>query len=571
MVYRDHVMTSSQPPFDDDVHLSDDYNSRKEPSRVPFLDAGIVRPDIKKAFYLGNKNNLKEEVSRLKKDLDSILWQSADSVYARSQMVEFINRVNNLVKFAYVENQSVKDQVIVSLLSFYTLLVKAPQVNNTLLSELLTLFVTWGLRHFNNSDGLFFVFSILDTILAHYRVLKKSHRDLLIKHKSVLIKLSRHDDLKTQELALKLLEKLGISSVSKEAVSRPIPLTHDQKTKNVMLPSSRPTYSQRKAEGVVTRRDEAVMGRLRVTRRTALIGNSAGSLLSSIGYYRGMLFQLASEKNKLFDSVSKLLIIERQLNKLVKTLDITKITLVTDRYASVPKDIAALPLIKVLNIDLVHRVKSFVDTYQDIIDKGVGTIITLLPDSRYWLSLHYAQDSISGSDENIFLYDTKTFGFGLGLIIQDLMMGILQKRKPEQLKILLKKTLKNVRYWVVVDSVRKIDNEPWFIRFKDNVEKTFPLVTNKCIFAFHGFPGILGEVTALSQGVQELRQLVDFEISQNEDVFRRAVVVHRQAEEDAQVLYMYLKADYPMLNVTLLSSEDIDDLPFGRHLSVSLI
>ena len=56
-------------------------------------------------------------------------------------------------------------------------------------------------------------------------------------------------------------------------------------------------------------------------------------------------------------------------------------------------------------------------------------------------------------------------------------LSVSADQSGQRLDNFLKKTLKNVRYWVVVDSVREIDNEPWFIRFKDNVEKTFPLVT----------------------------------------------------------------------------------------------
>jgi len=544
----------------------------KPDSEFSFLE-GASQSTIQKTLFLGSRKKMADELTLLKKNLQDLVIQKPVGASIKIRQDHIIQRITNLVVFAQSEDQDTKDQIVVALLSYYNIMVTGHYAHHAMLKAFISIFFNWVLKDFLTSEGSFFVFSILESIGSHYSVLGADEKSFLIRKRDELEKCAHYpEDEKVRTQSLRLMEELGLKK--KESIR--MRFFEPPKEDAEKRASSLPTFHVGKTtveESVAPRpfSSEAPYAlKARPISVETLGAVSLGSFLSFFRYYKKLFLQISLQDSSFTDPLISLLVIEAILRKRIK-MEAHKMVIVVDRSAVLPLHMAQYPGVEILDIDPIHRIKSFVDKFQQLINKGFGMIFSLSPDSEFWLSMHYAKDSVEEDDPQIKIINTKTFEMGIGLLAQELVTAITAGYSVPEILERIHHTILRVRYWVVVDSVERVVNKTWYKRMVNKTQEKPKEGAQKPIFAFHQGKGILDYCDTIETAIPKIGSYVISDLSFRKTLPKAVMIKQRGAISFAEHLKQFLLRKYPSLKIDIVSDTEYLNAQLGIHVGIGYL
>ncbi|MBT5954027.1 hypothetical protein HOG98_04835 [bacterium] len=535
---------------------------------IPFLDDVFFKPQIEDANYLGVKKNLHEEIFHVKRALEHV---SRYGVTTQDSQ-KIVSKIQNLVQFSERQSQDVREQILVSLLGFFTFAVKAPNKDPDIISEVLKFLVGWGIQNFFKDDEPFFVFSILETISSNFSILSATQLNLLIGYEGLLVQLaSNEDDEKIRIQANVLLNKLGLFERKEENDRAKLPTSSLEKVTELQESGNGIKITHPLNQKDLVRKEFDEFHKLRVISGEPKIAQASQLIFEYLHYFKYLFSSLCTVNESMFSALTIILIQERSIHRLFDKFESPSIALIADKFGLVSEQTSVLSFVHILEIDPIHRVKSFVDGFQGLLDSGVHTIFVLLPDSRIWLSAHYAKDAAEGIESQIKIIDSKTFDFGIGVIFQEASKLVIKKCPMKDVYSRIYEIIGKLRYWVYVDSDEIIKNKMWYSKMLER-SKVKKIPKDKgCVLGLHRGLGLIDTFNDAEEGIIFILNRLAVVVRKTQKIPDTIYVKHKGYAERALKVARLLKTEYPSASIQIVNENELLGSNFDQHIGICVV
>lgn len=253
-----------------------------------------------------------------------------------------------------------------------------------------------------------------------------------------------------------------------------------------------------------------------------------------------------------------------------RTLDDTKIALVTDY--PIPEALLHLPGIEVVEQDPIHRIRVFFDKFRELLNKGFGTMLVILPDSKFWTSCYFARHAATDMEHRIKIIDSKTYGLGLTILIQETANLIFRHTIRNNIEFHVKQMISALRYWVVPGNTEVVKTKLWYRRMirKIKTGKT-PAPADIPVLAFHDPIELAAVAPGFKEGLDTVYRLIAQLLAQSDRKYKKAIIQYKTEKSEAERFARWLKTDYPELTVSLVRADIPVANEFGTHIGVCIL
>ncbi|MBT6120608.1 hypothetical protein HOH45_03975 [bacterium] len=535
---------------------------------IPFLDDVFFKPQIKDANYLGVKKNLHEEIFHVKRALEHVAKYGVTTQDSK----KIVAKIQNLVLFSERQSQDVREQILVSLLGFFTSAVKAPNKDPEIISEILNYLVGWGIQNFFKDDEPFFVFSILETISSNFTVLSTTQLNLLIGYEGLFVQLSSNeDDRKIRKQASILLKKLGLFERKEKYDRSQLKSSNFEKVTELQESGHGIKITHPLNQKDLIRKGSDESHQLRVVSGEPKIRQASQSIFEYLHYFKQLYGSLCAENEAILNELSMILIQEVSIHNLFDKLESPSICLIADKYGLISEQTSVLSFVHILEVDPTHRVKSFIDGFQGLLDRGVNTIFVLLPDSRVWVSAHYAKDAAEGIESQIKVIDSKTFDFGIGVIFQEAAKLVIKKHSMKDVYSRIYEIIGKLRYWVYVDSDEVIRNKTWYSKMIERSKVKKIPKNNGGVLGLHRGLGLIETVSNAQEGISFIFNRLAVVVRKTQKIPDTIYVKHKGYPERSLKLARLLKTRYPSASIQIVNENELLGSNFDQHIGICVV
>jgi len=247
-------------------------------------------------------------------------------------------------------------------------------------------------------------------------------------------------------------------------------------------------------------------------------------------------------------------------------IDLKRIAIVTD-YPLV--ELTRYPYIYTVEIDPIRRIKIFFDKFKELLDRGFGQILVILPDGHFWTSCYFAKHASHQMEQFVKIIDSKTFALGLKVVIQEIAHYIYDMKHSQYIDQTLDKLVSSVRYWVIPASTEPIKTRMWYKKMmkgrRFSKKKPVPLVSFREPLKIVNFFG-----SALS-ALSHLESLIDQEYHVRQDQKMKVIVAYKSMYPEAMSLIHQLKQKDKNIRFRVVPASPYAVKKFGTHLGVCII
>ncbi|MGE4169704.1 MAG: hypothetical protein AB7F28_03190 [Candidatus Margulisiibacteriota bacterium] len=246
------------------------------------------------------------------------------------------------------------------------------------------------------------------------------------------------------------------------------------------------------------------------------------------------------------------------------------VAIITTRSASLPRGQFDFPGIEVVEMGPELSEKNFRTKYHALLTKGIQTIYVILPDSRYWNIYHNAF-SASDNRPNIRVFDSRTFGIGMALVVRQLGKALIRTNSGRQMDFFIRSFAKVVRYWVVLDSFDQVKNHAWFGKLLGKPLGKSSFDVHNIVMQFHEPSGIVGKEPTLIKGLSYVKKELQLDCIHRQKEPRKIFIQHHERSKEATMLADALRKKYPNLNIQVFPSSDYLASQLGCHVGVAML
>ena len=229
--------------------------------------------------------------------------------------------------------------------------------------------------------------------------------------------------------------------------------------------------------------------------------------------------------------------------------------------------------IHVVERDPVHPIKSFHTKYRQLLDQKYGLVYVFVADSHYWTSYHYATAAADKMQKMVKIINTKTFGLGIGVLIQEASRLLYKEHVDlDEFELRVNRLINTLRYWVAPSSCKDINERYWFKNMlKHRQGKKRLSLTSIPLLEFHHPIGILGSGKTYDSSLSELELRINASAKQMPYPPKRLIIVYKTIHPEALRLANHICSILPGIEMTVIPCGKFLASQFGDHVGVVLI
>jgi hypothetical protein len=446
-----------------------------------------------------------------------------------------------------------EEQWIIGIIGIFQQSNLSPDVSNEAIKQLLK-----SLSHQHEEDSLFISF-ISDTFKKKAPEFNNENKKIIISMARSL-KLLQHENIVVRNTIRNIIEQIRPSE------SAQISNNKDKKTMYIEIESQQKEPSKQKTSSTKSPSKVIISSK----------ENSAQKPLS-LSYVLSLILSSSVKEigpSNLVYSVLQQNLLEQKIRlKIKKRENKAPTSIVTHPSAIVTSNLKKTYDIYFSKPETIHHIRSFFEQFVEILEEGYNTACVFLPDAKLWPDYYYAKHAALDFGHYIQIFNTKTYGIGISLLMEECMKDIREQKDIYLINSIIEKKSTSLRYWIIPNNFETCQNRFWFMTLMNNMKKKkeIDITSNAPVISLHNKKEITGVIKDITKSAAYLEKLIKNETHQLKTVPRRIIISYSNFSDSAIKLGKRLKATYPNSEISIVLSNKILASEFGDHISLGML